>query len=51
MAFIMFLHCEITIKSKKKKPKNTYGSGTLTPYKIIRKECETKEKEICPLKA
>lgn len=50
MAFIMFLHCEITIKSKKK-PKNTYGSGTLTPYKIIRKECETKEKEICPLKA
>lgn len=51
MAFIMFLHCEITIKSKKKNPKNTYGSGTLTPYKIIRKECETKEKEICPLKA
>lgn len=47
----MFLHCEITIKSKKKKPKNSYGGGTLTPYKIIRKECERKEKEICPLKA
>lgn len=31
MAFIMFLHCEITIKSKKKKPKNSYGGGTLTP--------------------
>lgn len=51
MAFIMFLHCEITIKSLKKPPKNTYGGGTLTPYKIIRKECKTKEKEICPLKA
>lgn len=48
MAFIMFLHCEITVKTK---TKNTYGGGTLTPYKIIRKECETKEKEICPLKA
>lgn len=51
MAFKMFLHCEITIKSKKTKTKHTYVGGKLTPYKIIRKECETKEKEICPLKA
>lgn len=49
MVFIMFLYCEIIIKSKKKL-KNIYGGGILIFYKIIWKECEIKEKEICLLK-
>lgn len=49
MAFIMFLHCEITIKSKKK-PKNSYGGGTLTPLQDYTEGMRNKRKGNMPIK-